>query len=299
MIKDFTKLETFLVVVREKSFSKASAKLGISQPAVTQQIKYLEEMLGTQLIERKKNGVKLTKEGEEVYKIAQRIEKCVSSAEADLLKVLNKDISFIIGASFTIGHYILPNLMVDIKKVIQNDIIVKIGLSEEIVDNVLEKKYDIGLIESAVFKEGLIYREWMEDELVLVSNVKIPRYVRLEELYQFQWICRDEGSHTRKLVSEVFERLGVACKNFNVISEVSSTTMVVNSILKAPKDPAHPVVSIISKYAVEDLVKEGKLFEAKIKGEKIKRKFFICYLKERKNDPYLLNIVDTFLKFKK
>ena len=63
MIKDFTKLETFLVVVREKSFSKASAKLGISQPAVTQQIKYLEEMLGTQLIERKKKWGKADKRG--------------------------------------------------------------------------------------------------------------------------------------------------------------------------------------------------------------------------------------------
>ncbi len=58
MLKDFTKLETFLTVVRERSFSKASAKLGISQPAVTQQIKFIENYLNNRVIERKKNGIR-------------------------------------------------------------------------------------------------------------------------------------------------------------------------------------------------------------------------------------------------
>ncbi len=298
MIKDFTKLETFLVVIKEKSFSKASAKLGISQPAVTQQIKFLEEQIGAKLIERRKNGVRLTKEGEEVYKIAQRISKCIQSAEQDLFRIVNKELTFILGASFTIGNYILPHIIQEIKNIVQNDILIKVDVSEKIVDNILDKKYDLGLIESPVFKDGLVYREWMEDELVLFSNTKLPKYVRVEDLYRFNWICREEGSHTRKLVSEVFERLGVSCKKFNVISEVSSSTAVVNSILRSPIDKEHPTVSIISRYAIEDEVKQGRLFEAKIKGEKIKRKFYICYLKERRSDPFLINIVDHILKLK-
>ncbi|BAF70579.1 LysR family transcriptional regulator [Nitratiruptor sp. SB155-2] len=298
MIKDFTKLETFLVVVKERSFSKASAKLGISQPAVTQQIKFLEEQLDAKLIERKKNGVRLTKEGEEVYKIVQRISKCIQNAEQELLKIINKEITFIIGASFTIGNYILPQILPELKKIIQNDILLQIDVSKNIVDNVLEKKYDLGLIESPVMKEGLVYREWMDDELVLFSNTKLPKYVRPEELYKFNWICREEGSHTRKMVAEVFENLGLSCKKFNVISEVSSSTAVVNSILRSPVDKEHPTVSIISRYAIEDEVKQGRLFEAKIKGVKIKRKLYICYLKERKNDPFLMNIVDHLFKLR-
>jgi len=74
MLKDFAKLETFLTVIRERSFSKASAKLGISQPAVTQQIKFIEKYLDCKIIERKKNGVVLTKEGEDLYRIALRLE---------------------------------------------------------------------------------------------------------------------------------------------------------------------------------------------------------------------------------
>ncbi len=298
MIKDFTKLETFLVVIREKSFSKASAKLGISQPAVTQQIKFLEEHIGAKLIERRKNGVRLTKEGEEVYKIAQRISKCIQSAEQDLFRIVNKELTFILGTSFTIGNYVLPHVIQELKNIVKNDILIKVDVSERVVDNVLDKKYDLGLIESPIFKDNLIYREWMEDELVLFSSTKLPKYVRVEDLYRFKWICREEGSHTRKLVSEVFERLGVSCKKFNVISELSSSTAVVNSILRTPIDKEHPTVSIISRYAIEDEIKQGRLFEAKIKGEKMKRKFYICYLKERRNDPFLINIVDQILKLK-
>jgi molybdate transport repressor ModE-like protein len=85
MLTDFAKIETFLTVVREKSFSKASSKLGISQPAVTQQIKFMEDYLDTKIVERKKNGIRLTKEGTMLHTIALKLEKCVSNAEKELL----------------------------------------------------------------------------------------------------------------------------------------------------------------------------------------------------------------------
>ena len=299
MLKDFSKLETFLTVVREKSFSKASAKLGISQPAVTQQIKYLEDYLDTKIVERKKNGIRLTKEGEEVYRIAQKLERCILNSEKELFKIINKEITFIIGASFTIGNYVLPEVLNNIKEAINNDVFIKVEVSEKIVDEVLDKKCDIGLIESPVFKEGLIYREWMDDELVLFSNTPLPKYVRKEDLYKFNWICREEGSHTRKLVSEVFESMGVECKSFNVISEVSSSTAVVQTILRSPVDKQNPTVSIISKYAIANEVESGKLYEARIKGYKIKRKFYIVYTKERKHDPFIEKVVSFLLKLKK
>jgi len=85
MLSDFTKLETFITVVQEKSFSKASAKLGISQPAVTQQIKFIEDYLDVKVVDRKKNGIRLTKEGQELLNIAQKVNKCVNTAEKALL----------------------------------------------------------------------------------------------------------------------------------------------------------------------------------------------------------------------
>ena len=90
MLKDFAKLQTFLMVTKERSFSKASAKLGISQPAVTQQIKFIEDYLDTKIVQRKKNGILLTKEGEDLFRIAKRLEKAIENSEKDLINIINK-----------------------------------------------------------------------------------------------------------------------------------------------------------------------------------------------------------------
>jgi len=296
MLKDFVKLETFLTVARERSFSKASAKLGISQPAVTQQIKFIEKYLACKIIERKKNGIKLTAEGEELYKIATRLEKEINSSEKDILKIINKEMTFRLGASFTIGTYVIPGECLNaMSEAINNDVNLSIDVSDAIVQKLKDRKLDVGLIESPVIDNDLIYREWLEDELVLVSNVPIPKIVKTEELYDYRWICREEISHTRQVVSEVFEELGVSCKSFDVISEVSNTTAVLQTIKRSKKDVNKPVVSIISKYAIADEVAAGELFEARLRGFTMTRKFFIVYSKENKHNAYVDNVVDYIL----
>jgi len=291
MLKDFAKLQTFLTVVKEKSFSKASAKLGISQPAVTQQIKYIEEYLDTKIVERKKNGIKLTKEGEDLFRIAQKLEKAIASSEKELLKIINKEFTFIMGASYAIGNYILPSFLGKIKEKINNEVYIRVALSEEIVDQVEDKKIDIGLIESPIFRDGLIYREWVEDELVIFSNQPLPKQLKREDMYKFDWICRDENSHTRKLTSEVFEEIGVECTNFNVIGVVASPTAIKETIMRSPNDSKRPIVSVISRHVITDEVESGKLFEARIKNYKIGRKLYIVYGKDRKHDAFIDNVV--------
>jgi len=296
MLKDFVKLETFLTVARERSFSKASAKLGISQPAVTQQIKFIEKYLGTKVIERKKNGIKLTNEGEELYKVATRLEKEINASERDILKIINKEITFRLGASFTIGTYVIPGQCLNtIGRVINNDINLSIDVSDNIIQKLKDRKLDVGLIESPIMDSDIIYREWLEDELVVVSNVPIPKVLKTEELYDFSWICREEGSHTRRVVSEVFEDLGVSCKSFDVLSEVSNTTTVLQTIKKSDKNENKPVVSIISKHAIADEVAKGELFEARLRGYTMTRKFYIIYSKENKHNAYVDNVVDFIL----
>jgi len=274
MLKDFIKLETFLTVVRERSFSKASAKLGISQPAVTQQIKFIEKYLETKIIERKKNGIKLTNEGEELYKIVINIEKTINEAEQDILRIIDKKMTFKLGASFTIGNYILPGECLNtISGIINNDINLTIKVSNKLVEDIKDKKLDLALIESLVVDDDLVYREWLEDELVVFSNTPLPKMLSTEELYNYRWICRNEGSHTRQVVTEVFEELGVSCKNFDVLSEVDNTTAVLQTIKRSKKSiDLAPVVSIISKHAIADEVNKGELFEARIRGYNINRK---------------------------
>ncbi|MBU1659382.1 LysR family transcriptional regulator [bacterium] len=299
MLKDFAKLQTFLMVIKEKSFSKASAKLGISQPAVTQQIKFIEDYLDTKIVERKKNGILLTKEGEDLYRIALRLEKAISNSEKELLKIIKKEFTFVIGSSYAIGNYILPNYLGEIKKRIDNEVYMQVGLSTEIIDLLEDKKIDVALIESPVFREGIIYREWVEDELVVFSNQPIPKQLKAEDLFEFDWICRVENSHTRKLTSEVFEEMGVNCNNFNVIGIIGSPTAIKESILHADKNSGRPLVSVMSRHVIKSELEKGMLFEARLKNYKIERKFYIAYSKEKKHDAFVDNVVNYLLTLTK
>ncbi len=296
MLKDFTKLETFLTVVRERSFSKASAKLGISQPAVTQQIKFIENYLNNRVIERKKNGIRLTSVGEELYKVAVKLEKCIHGVESDVIRIINKKITFRLGTSFTIGNYVLPGeCLNNLGQVINNDVKLTIEISKQIVDMVKDRKIDLGLIEALIPDNDLVMREWRDDEMVVFSNVPLPKILRPEELYEFKWVCREEGSQTRKVISEVFEDLGVSCGDFNVLSEVSNTTAVLQTIKRAKKDPKHPTVSIVSRFAISEEVQSGSLYEARIQGYTMLRKFYIVYHKNNKHNAYVNNAVDFIL----
>jgi len=299
MLKDFAKLQTFLMVIKEKSFSKASAKLGISQPAVTQQIKFIEDYLDTRIVERKKNGILLTKEGEDLYRIAARLEKAIAGSEKELLKIINKDFTFVMGSSNAIGNYVLPNYLGEIKDRIDNNVYMNVGQSSDIIDQLEDKKIDVALIESPVFRDGIIYREWVMDELVVFSNQPIKKQLVADDLLEFDWICRDEHSHTRKLTSEVFEEIGVQCNNFNVLGVLGSPTAIKESILHADTSSNRPVVSIMSKHVIAAELKEGKLFEAKLKNYKIERNFYIAYMKERKHDAFVDNVVNYLLSLNK
>jgi DNA-binding transcriptional LysR family regulator len=299
MLSDFTKLNTFLTVVKEKSFSKASAKLGISQPAVTQQMRFLEDYLGTAIVDRKKNGIRLTKEGEKLYQIAQKIERVIQNCESDLLKIINKDITFIFSASNAIGNYILPTFLNDIKEKIDNDVSVNISDSAGAIEQLRDKKVDMALIESPIFEDGVIYREWIEDEIVIFSNQKLPRRLKNEDLLSYKWVCRDPNSHTRKVFKEHLDLAGLAdCDTFNVVSEASSPTAIVQTVLHSSKEDT-PTCSIVSTHAIEDYVANGILFEARLPNIKMRRKLYIAYLKERKHDPFIDNVISYLMTVKK
>jgi DNA-binding transcriptional LysR family regulator len=295
MLKDFAKLQTFLMVIKEKSFSKASAKLGISQPAVTQQVKFIEDYLDTKIVDRKKNGIILTKEGEDLYRIALKLEKAVQNSEKELLKIIKKEFTFIMGSSFAIGNYILPNYLGEIKKRIDNEVFMNVDLSVNIIEQLEDKKIDVALIESPVFHDGIVYREWVEDELVLFSNQPIKKHLSSEDLFEFDWICRNEDSHTRRLTAEVFEEIGVQCNNFNVIGVLASPTAIKESILHADKSSERPLVSIMSRHVIKSELANGTLYEARLKNHRITRSFYIAYLKDRKHDAFVDNVVNYLL----
>jgi len=300
MLKDFAKLETFLAIVKEKSFSKASKKLGISQPAVTQQIKWLEEYLDTKIIDRKKNGITLTKSGEELYRVALRLNRCIVAVEKDIIKIMDKELAFIIGASFVIGNYVLPTFLNEIKSVIDNEVSAKVDLSQNVLDLLLDKKIDLAIIESPIFVDGVVYREWIEDELILFSNRPFKKTIETTDLIDFSWVCRDEDSHTRKVIADTFEDVSLECKSFDITTTVSSPTALIQTILRASKDEdTKQTVAIASRISIESELENGYLYSTKIKGLEFTRSFYLAYLKERKHDAFIDKVVSFIINKRK
>jgi len=296
MIKSFSKLDTFSTVVKEGSFSKAASKLGISQPAITQTIKGIERRLACKIIRRKKNGILLTSQGEDLHKIAIKMEKEVNFAKRSILNIINKKLTFKLGASHIIGTYVIPgNCLNGMSQSLDNDVKISIDSSEAIVEKLKDGMLDIGLIESRVEDNDLIYREWLEDEFILVSNVPVPEIVNTEDLLTYQWVLREETSHTRQAVTEVFDSLGVSCDDFNMISEVSNTTVILQTLKKSTRNKDKPIVSVISKYAITDEVLKGELFQARFSGHTMTRKFYVVSSKENKYNAYVNSAIDYIL----
>lgn len=299
MLSDFTKVNTFLTVVKEKSFSKASAKLGISQPAVTQQMRFIEDYMDVRLIDRKKNGIRLTAEGELFLNIAQKIEKVVSNSERDLLKIMNKNIIFNFGASYVVGNYILPTFLNEIKEKIDNDVSVSVDLSSTVIEQLKDKKIDMALIESPIFEDGIIYREWIQDEIVIFSNQKLPRKLKPNDLLSFKWVCRNKDSHTRMLFKESLDSINYPdCESFNITTISSSPTTIIQTVLNSEKTEKQ-TVSIVSKHAINEQIKSGTLFDAKLPDVTMKRKLYIAYLKDRKHDAFIDSVITYLSSVKK
>ncbi len=298
MLSDFSKLGTFLTVIREKSFSKASAKLGISQPAVTQQIKYIEDYLDIKIVERKKNGIKLTKEGTALYNIALKLERSINSAEKELIKIINKDIAFVIGTSEIIGNYIMPKFLNDLKQNIHNDITVNVSASKQIISDLVDKKIDIALVEEYIYQENIVYREWKEDEIVIFSNQKLPAKVKSKDLLSYKWICRNLESNLREIFKESLEKANFPdCETFMIESEVTSDTAIIQTILHSSKEE-ELTASIVSRNAIDMFLKSGELFESRIENQKMQNKLYIAYRRDRKSDALIENVVSYLLKLK-
>jgi DNA-binding transcriptional LysR family regulator len=204
----------------------------------------------------------------------------------------------VFGASFIIGNYILPRFLNNLKENIHNDVSINVSVSHEAIEDLLDKKIDIALVENYIANDEIIYREWMEDEIVIFSNQKLPARAKPEDLLSYKWICRNPESNTGSIFKECLEKANYPdCDTFEVTSEVTSATTIVQTVLHSDKN-ATPAVSIVSRNAIESLLKSGALYESRIGNQKMLRKLYIAYRKDRKHDAFIENVVDYLLKIK-
>jgi len=285
MLKNIDKIYTFLVVYETKSFSKASKILKISQPAVTQKIKQLEDFIGTKLIERKKNGIVLTQKGKHFLEIAQNLQECVEKVSNRIKYFKDKSIPFIIGASSTIGNYVLPNYIPYLKDLINKDINLIVKNNSILIEQLLNNEIDIAFTTTKINNPNIEYTEWKKDTIVFFSNKPLPKSIEFEDLLKYEFLCREDGSVLKQEISKILRNYNKDCSHFNITSYVDNSTALKYTILNAHKQ----YLSIISYNAIKDEVDNKKLFITKIKNINLTRNIYITTQKY-KNDDIIIKI---------
>lgn len=285
------RLETFITVVKIKSYTKASEILNITQPAVSQHIKFLEEYYGVIFIKKSGKTIKLTEEGKILYKYAIELESIYRNLKTEFRNSDNIHKTYYVGASMTIGGYILPYILAEYKDGYKNiDILLQVNNTEEIIEKLLNRKIDLALIEGIFHKEKFKYIKYKDDELVLaVSHLhEFAKYksITLDEVLKGNLILREKGSGTREIFENKLLEMGYDLKKFKPYMELGSITAI-KSLLEANLG-----YSIISKETIKKEVGSGIIKIIPIKGLKIFREFNFVYLKESDEE-----FVKAFISF--
>lgn len=278
----------FVAVCDKMNMTKAAEGLFISQSAISQAISELEAHYGVRLFERLSRKLYITLAGEKLLSYARYIIKLNMELESDM-KTLSEKGSIRIGASVTIGAYILPKLISKFQKVNSGtDIKVYEENTEKVEKMLLQDKIDMALVEGETNHTDIINRPFMEDELVLVcgNNHRFAKleYVEPYEMEKEKFIIREKGSGTRKTFEDKMR------ENY-LTWQISWTCNNTDTIKIAVAEGLG--VSVISRCSVTDEIALGTLCEIPVKGIKFKRQFKIIYHKNK----YLTETMKHFIEF--
>jgi DNA-binding transcriptional LysR family regulator len=209
--------------------------LHLTQPAVTAQIKALEESLGVALFSRVRRNVALTRAGETLLVYARRIEALSNQAVAALRPFgAEEEIEIGVGASYTLAVYLLPKLLPPLLKSWPNlRIHVVAGSTSEILQAISARRVSLGMIEAPAFRPDLKIESIGQDELTLIVPANHPwahrRSIAPAELIEEPILLREPGSGMRRFVEEFLERAGVH-SNLRTNVDMNSTEAIVASV---------------------------------------------------------------------
>ncbi len=288
------RLQVFHAVAKQLSFTKAAEVLFMTQPAVTFQIKQLEEHFNSRLFDRGHGKIQLTPAGEVVLQYAERI--LGLSAELDTrIKELNGRVSgpLLVGASLTVAEFLLPRVLGEFKaKFPEVQSRLTVANSETIELRVAEHALDIGLIEGPGQTNGLVVEACCEDELQVVVA---PGHALAElaevtpaQLVDHAYVSREAGSGTREFADLYFKSAKIDPAGLNVVMELGSP--------EAIKGVVETGVgfAIMSRIAVDKEHRLGLLRTIPLKP-RLRRTMSIVYPRER----FRSRLANSFIEFAK
>ena len=263
---DTRQLAAFCEVVERRSFSQAAERLGVTQPAVSLQVRALEKRLGTQLLDRSGRRVAPTEAGLRLYRGAQRllaleqqlVEEVAGDEEGELHGTLE------IGASTGPGGSVMATLLCEFQ---ERNPGVHVALSvfdtQRVIEAVANRELELGVVGAAPRHRGVQFEPFFRDEVILVVPPKhafAGKTVTLEQLRGEKLIVMQEGAGVRQVIEEELRGAGVRLRDLDVRLELGLQESVKTAVQRGFG------VSFISRASVEAEIAAGTLAAARVEG---------------------------------
>lgn len=292
MMMDLWQLYIFVSVVENKSFSKASEMINLSQPTVSSHIKELETYFQCRLLDRLGKTTEPTRAGSILYRYAKEILNLKQRAESSLFDYLGAARGHLtVGGSTIPSGYIIPKLIGPfLKKYPDISIELKAGDTRQIVSSIAKGKIEAGIVGARVSDPTIIQKQLVADQMKLVVPPDHPwagkSKIDCARLSTEKIITREKGSGTWQSIMDSMTKFGFNPADLNPCVTMGNTTSVIQGILNGVG------ISILSTIAVEDELKKGRLFALSVKGLDLDRYFYLTYAKKRTVSPICKKFID-------
>jgi DNA-binding transcriptional LysR family regulator len=263
---DTKQLTAFCAVVERRSFSQAADQLGVTQPAVSLQIRSLEQRLGQQLLDRSGRRVEPTEAGLRLYRGAQRL----LALEQQLLTELGEEAEgelkgrLEIGASTGPGGSVLPVLLGEFQQ-LHPEVHVALTVSDTqtVVEQVARRELELGVVGAAGRQRGVSFEPFYRDEVVLAvpaGHGRAGKSLTLEELKAEPLVLMQDGAGIRQMIDDELRELGVRLRDLNVRLELGLQESARAAVLSGFG------ATFISRIAIEGDLDAGTLAIARVEG---------------------------------
>lgn len=263
---DTRQLTAFCAVVERRSFSQAAEQLGVTQPAVSLQVRALEKRLGTLLLDRSGRRVEPTEAGTRLYRGAQRLLALEQQMLDDVAAEGDGDLSgsLSIGASTGPAAVVVPQLLCEFQRAHPAvRVALEVHDTRMVVELVAERRLELGIVGAAPRHRAVRFEPFAYDEVVLVCPPRhrfAGRAVDVHELASESLVVMQEGAGVRRIVEDELRRLGVRLRDIDPRLELGLQESVRSAVL------AGYGVTFISRAAVESDLASGALAEARVEG---------------------------------
>ena len=274
------RLQVFYAVAKHGSFTRAAASLFMTQPAVTFQIKHLEEHFNARLFERQHQRVTLTPAGVLAFDYAQRIIALSDEMEGRVAELTGQMGGTLdLGASTTLGEFVLPTILSQFNEIFpQVHLRMVVGNSEQIQTSVLEGALDLGLVDGPVQGKNFLTEVVGEETLAVVCSRNYPlagvAVVKAAELPEYEYVSREPGSGTRECVENYLKANGLSAEQLKTVMELGSPEALKNVVQTGLG------FALMSPSVVRKEIERGELVAVAL-DPPIERPFYMILPKER------------------